>query len=68
MKILLYAPSPLIKTGYGTQAALFAPLLRELGHDVAIHAFTGLEGEPMVWEGVPVWPSSHHSLFGHELM
>lgn len=69
MRILWHGIGPWHKTGYGVQTALFAPLLRDLGHEVAI-AFMGRKGtddDPATahpsardalragnWEGIPV--------------
>jgi len=42
-RVLWHGIGPWHKTGYGHQTALFAPLLRDLGHDVAI-AYMGIRG------------------------
>jgi glycosyltransferase involved in cell wall biosynthesis len=44
-----------VPTGYGSQTALFAPLLAE-HYDIAISSFYGLEGAPIRWKGIPVLP------------
>lgn len=44
-------------TGYGQQTRIFAPRIRDLGHDVALSAFYGLEGGMLQWEGMPVYPT-----------
>jgi hypothetical protein len=41
--------------GYGQQTGLFAPSLAE-HYDLAISSFYGLEGSPITWEGIPVFP------------
>lgn len=56
MRILWWSNAPWCGTGYGVQTALFAPLIRDLGHDVAIGAFHGLLGRPTEWNGIPVYP------------
>lgn len=43
MRILWHGVGPWHKTGYGVQTKLFLPLLRDLGHEVAL-AFMGLAG------------------------
>lgn len=48
-----------MKTGYGQQAALLAPRLRDLGHDVAIGAYYGLSGTAIEWNGIPVFPGGN---------
>lgn len=57
MRILLHANAPWVKTGYGQQAALFAPRFQQLGHEVAISAFYGLSGTEVDWNGVHVFPA-----------
>jgi glycosyltransferase involved in cell wall biosynthesis len=46
-----------VNSGYGQQAALFAPRLRDLGHEVIIAANFGLNGAGSVWNGLPVLPA-----------
>lgn len=56
MRILWLSNAPWMATGYGRQTALFAPLLAGAGHDVAICAMAGLQGGPLTWQGIPVYP------------
>jgi glycosyltransferase involved in cell wall biosynthesis len=56
MKISWQSNAPWAKSGYGNQTALFTPRLKALGHDVAIQAWWGLEGSPLHWNGIPVYP------------
>jgi glycosyltransferase involved in cell wall biosynthesis len=56
-KIVWHSNAPWVGTGYGSQTALFTPRIRELGHDVAISAFYGLQGRVLDWEGIKVYPS-----------
>lgn len=46
-------------SGYGSQTEIFAPRIRDLGHDVAISAFFGLAGKAMDWDGMRVYPSDN---------
>lgn len=57
MKIVWHSNSPWMPTGYGQQTALFAPRIAALGHDVAISSYCGLQGHPMEWNGLTVWPN-----------
>src|SRR6266498_490712 len=59
MKILWHSVSPWTGTGYGTQTGLFTPRIRDLGHDVAISAFYGLQGAEMTWRGMKVYANYH---------
>jgi len=56
-KILWHSGAPWAPTGYGQQTALFAPRLRDLGHDVALSAWWGLNGSALEFEGMPVYPA-----------
>lgn len=48
--ILWHSNAPWVGTGYGTQTALFGPLIAErLGLDVAFSAFYGLKGSRLGW-------------------
>lgn len=56
MKILWHSNAPWVPTGYGQQTALFAPRLADMGHDVVVSAYYGLQGAALDWQGLPVWP------------
>jgi glycosyltransferase involved in cell wall biosynthesis len=49
------ANAPHAPTGYGQQTALFLPPLKDQ-FDVGCSAFFGLEGAPMTWAGLPLYP------------
>lgn len=54
-KLLWHSNSPLAPTGYGAQTGLFVPKLAE-HYDIACSAFYGLDGSPIVWNGIPIMP------------
>lgn len=56
MRILWHSNAPWCNTGYGRQTSLQVPLLHNLGHEVAISAFHGLQGSPTTWSKFPVYP------------
>lgn len=60
MRILIHSNAPWAATGYGVQTKLIAPRLAAAGHDVAISAFYGLEGNVMSWGGMTVYPRAFH--------
>ena len=60
MRILIHSNAPWAATGYGVQTRLFAPRIRDLGHEVGISAFYGLEGASIQWQGMPVYPKAFH--------
>lgn len=61
MRVLFHSNSPATaQTGYGVQTRLFAPRIRDLGHDVAVSAFYGAEGALQVWDGMKIYPKWTH--------
>lgn len=60
MKILWHSNAPWAHTGYGNQTRLFVDRLQSLGHEMAIHAFFGLQGGNLNLNGVTVYPSYKH--------
>lgn len=60
MRILWSSNAPWARTGYGNQTALFAPRLRELGHEMALFCWYGVEGGTLNWNGIPVYPKAFH--------
>lgn len=58
LKILWVSNAPWTKTGYGVQTALNVPLLRQLGHQVQLFAYYGLDGAITEWQGMTVFPGS----------
>jgi glycosyltransferase involved in cell wall biosynthesis len=63
-KLLWHSNSPWTPTGYGQQTGLFLPLLKE-HYELACSSFYGLEGSPITWEGIPVFPGVG-GVFGDE--
>lgn len=56
MRVLWHSVSPWAPTGYGQQTAIFTTRIRDLGHDVAISVYYGLQGAEMRWNGMRVLP------------
>lgn len=67
MRINWFSNSTHSPTGYGVQTRLFVPRLKALGHDMTISAFYGLQGSPMVIEGIHVYPTIKHP-YGQDVM
>jgi glycosyltransferase involved in cell wall biosynthesis len=57
-----FANSPFSSTGYGNQTKLFTPLIKQLGHDVSIHAFFGhdMYTAPINWGGITITGRGFH--------
>lgn len=56
MKVMWASNAPWCKTGYGQQTKQVTQRMQGAGHDVAIAANYGLQGESLVWQGVRVYP------------
>src|SRR5512144_78514 len=65
-RLLWHSNSPSAPTGYGVQTALFVPLLNE-DYEVAISSYYGLEGAPVLWNGIPLLPGLGGN-FGQEYL
>lgn len=68
MRILWYSNAPWCASGYGTQTALTVPKLQALGHEVAVAAFYGLQGAPLNWGGMTVFPGSSEDQWAQDIM
>lgn len=54
-RILWHGISPYRRTGYGVQTRLFAPLIRDLGHDVVVCQMGhSLPGDLPEFDGIPI--------------
>lgn len=60
MRIAISSNAPWARTGYGTQVAQLIPRLRAMGHELAVHAWYGLEGGALHWGDTPVYPKYRH--------
>ena len=67
MKFTWHSNAPWAATGYGNQTKIFVPRLKELGHEIAILGYYGLEGGVIFWEGTPVYPKGSH-VYGQDII
>lgn len=67
MRILWSSNSPYASTGYGNQTRLFTSRIQQLGHDVAILPFYGLEGGVINWGSIPLYPKGRDG-YGNDVM
>jgi len=67
VKILIHSNGPMVPSGYGKQVRLLAPRLKAAGHEVAVSAFYGLSGSPIMWEGIPLLPAGSRE-FGTDVL
>lgn len=68
MKILWHSAAPWVKSSYGQQTALFAPRIRDLGHDVAISGYCGMLHGIVEWDGIPVCPGGINGAIGMDVI
>lgn len=68
MRILLFSNSVQCPSGYGTQANLWGQKLPELGHEVAVAAFHGIQGAPLTLNGVLNYPGSTEDPFSQDVL
>jgi len=64
MRILWHSNAPWMGTGYGTQTAIWATMLRDLGHDVAIHGYAGAQHLTVEWNGITVFAAGTQNAIG----
>lgn len=58
-RILLHSNGPNVSTGYGVQAALLVPQLKDAGHDIAVSCTYGQQGSAGSWRGVTLYPNGY---------
>lgn len=56
MKVVIHSNGPHVPSGFGKQARHAGQILRDLGHEVAFSAFSGLGGQPIRWDGYTIFP------------
>jgi glycosyltransferase involved in cell wall biosynthesis len=61
-RLLWHSTAPWSPSGYGTQTALWARKLTDMGYEVVISSYWGLSGAPTQWNGITVMPGfgSHY--------
>jgi len=57
VKVLWHSVAPWAPTGYGSQTGIFAPRIKNLGHDLALSCYYGLQGSQFDWKGITCYPS-----------
>lgn len=62
MRILWHSNSPFASTGYGNQTKLFTPHLKNLGHEISILAFHGIDMycSSLTWNGMHIFGRGFH--------
>lgn len=60
MKVLLSSNTPWGTSGYSTQSRLLLKILQYMGHEVAVYAWYGMEGQILHIDGIKVYPRLHH--------
>ena len=60
MRVLLSSNTPWGTSGYSTQSRLLLKILKYMGHEVAVYAWYGMEGQILHIDGVKVYPRLKH--------
>jgi glycosyltransferase involved in cell wall biosynthesis len=68
MRILWLSKHPARKDAYGQQTAITVPRLRDLGHDMAIAAYEGMDHAHTGWDGIGVYAAGMPGSAGMELI
>ena len=58
LRILWSSNAPWCATGYGGQSGHLLPRFQKLGHTCAVHAWHGLLGGTIQWQGMPILPAA----------
>jgi glycosyltransferase involved in cell wall biosynthesis len=67
MRISILSNSPWVPSGYGSQAKLITPHIKNLGHDLSIQAYFGHQGSPINYNDVTIYGSVSHP-FGMDVV
>lgn len=67
LRILLQSNSPSTSSGYGMSTRDLSLIFKDLGCEVGIFAFFGLEGSPSEWNGFKVYPRFHDQ-YGNDII
>jgi glycosyltransferase involved in cell wall biosynthesis len=68
MRIHWLSNAPWANTGYGNQTKLFTPRIKDLGHEVSITAFYGLQGGRIIGShDIPIYGNAGHP-YGQDVM
>jgi len=57
VKIIWHSVHPSVGSGYGQQTATFTPRIRDMGHDLAISAYYGVQGFMTSYRGIKCYPA-----------
>lgn len=64
MRVLVSSNTPWGTSGYSTQSRLLLKILKWIGHEVAVYAWYGVEGQRLVIDGFDVYPRIQHRYGG----
>lgn len=67
MRINWFSNAPWVSTGYGNQTRLTVPRLKQLGHEMSITSFYGLQGGMAALGDIPIFPQCKHP-FGMDVI
>ncbi len=55
-RIMWHSCAPWAPSGYGTQTAIWITKLKEMGHELSVSSYWGIQGGATQWNGIPVLP------------
>jgi glycosyltransferase involved in cell wall biosynthesis len=59
MKVMFHSNAPWVGSGYGQSVRWFGRALLELGHEVAVTAYHGLQSGVVEWDGLVIYPQGN---------
>jgi glycosyltransferase involved in cell wall biosynthesis len=65
---MIHAPYPEMPTGYGNQVKIWAPRIRDAGHDVAISCTAGVVRFNTTWQGMRAYGRSPYTDMAEDLV
>ena len=70
LRVSWFSNAPFANTGYGVQTRLIVPKLQELGHEMQVSSFYGIESAILTLPGpvkpIPIYPRAYH-LYGQDV-
>ena len=56
-RLIFHSCAPWSPSGYGSQCGIWSRKLRDMGHEVFLSTYWGLNGSPTQWDGMTVLPA-----------
>ena len=56
-RLIFHSCAPWSPSGYGSQCSIWSRKLRDMGHEVFVSTYWGLNGSPTQWDGITILPA-----------